>query len=259
MTFGRDEDRAVASLQGSFDGLGQSRSNRRTGLEPVDHNLDIVLGLSLESQVIRNRHDLTVDPDPHESGPAELGEEVLVFPLLASNYRGEHRERRSGGQVHDSGDDLLARLSDDGSVTLRTMSLADPGEEDAKIVADLGDRPDRTSWIPTPGLLLDRDRGTQAVDPVDLGFGHLTQELAGVARQAFNVTSLSFRIESVERQAALARAGNAGKADEFAAGKIDRNVPEIVLASASDHDVRRCHPWGSPPLDRPALGAFGAE
>ena len=111
-------------------------------------------------------------------------------------------------------DDLLAGLGGDRPVALRAVPLADPGEQDAEVVVDLGDRPDGRPGVPPAGLLLDRDRGGEPVDPVDLGLGHLAQELAGVAREALDVPPLALGIERVERQRALARARDAGQADQ---------------------------------------------
>ncbi|MBV8558194.1 MAG: MGMT family protein [Planctomycetaceae bacterium] len=124
------------------------------------------------------------------------------------------------------------------------MPLADPGEEDAEVVVDLGDRPDGAPGVPPAGLLLDRDRGAEPVKPVDLGLGHLAEELAGVAREALDVAPLPLGIECVEGQRALPRARDAGKTDQRAAREFERDVAEVVLAGASDHDVRRGHPWG---------------
>ena len=110
------------------------------------------------------------------------------------------------GRSSDPGDDLLARLRGDGPVALRAVPLADPGEQDAEVVVDLGDRADGAARVPAAGLLLDRDRRAEPVDPVDLGLGHLAEELAGVAGEALDVPPLPLGVQRVERQRALARA-----------------------------------------------------
>ncbi len=50
------------------------------------------------------------------------------------------------------------------------------------------------------GLLLEGDRGRQAVDAVDVGFAHQLQELAGIGRERFDVAALALGIDRVERQ-----------------------------------------------------------
>ena len=122
------------------------------------------------------------------------------------------------------------------------MPLADPGEQHPEVVVDLGDRADGGPRVAAAGLLLDRDRRAEAVDPVDLGLGHLAEELPGVARQALDVAALALGIEGVERQGALARARDAGEADQRPRGRVERDVAEVVLAPRGS----RCpcgHPW----------------
>ena len=152
------------------------------------------------------------------------------------------------GSVEDPRHDLLAGLGGDRPAAVRAMPLPDPGEEHAEIVVDLGDRADRRPRVAAAGLLLDRDRRAQPVDPVDLGLGHLAQELAGVAREALDVPPLPLGIERVKRQRALARARDAGQADQLAPRQDQRDVAQVVLARAPDHDVRCGHPWKSPPI-----------
>ena len=160
-----------------------------------------MLDLAVEFQAIGQREDLAVDPGPDVAGLGQVLEEVLVLPLLAPDHRGQDRERLPLGELHDPRDDLLAGLGGDRPVAAGAMPLADPGEEDAEVVVDLGDRPDGAPGVPAAGLLLDRDRGAQAVDPVDLGLGHLAEELAGVAGEALDVPPLPLGVEGVEGQA----------------------------------------------------------
>ena len=246
LPLGRDDDRPLAELQRLLDRLGQPPAlrgpQRRHRLEPVDDDLDVVLDLPVERQVVGQVDDLAVDPRPHVAGPGQLGEEVLVFPLLAADHRGQHQERRPGGQLlEDPRDDLLAGLGRHRPAAVRAVPLPDPGKEHPQVVVDLGDRADRRPRVPPAGLLLDRDRRAEPVDPVDLGLGHLAQELPGVAREALDIPPLALGIERVKRQRALARARDAGQADQLAPRQHQRHVAEVVLASPPDHDVR-CHP-----------------
>ena len=95
------------------------------------------------------------------------------------------------------------------------MPLPDPGKEHTQVVVDLSDRTDGRPGIAPSGLLLNRDRGREPVDAVDLGLGHLAQELPGIAGKTLDVTSLPFGIKRVKRQRALARAGDPGQANEL--------------------------------------------
>ncbi len=188
----------------------------RAGLEPVDHRLDLMLDLAVERQVIGEVDNLSVDPGPHIAGSGQLGEQVFVFPLLTANDRRQHQKGCSGRQfLQYPRHDLLAGLRRHGPAAIRAMPLPDPGIEHPQIVVDLGDRADRRPRVAPAGLLLDRDRGTQSVDPVDLGLGHLAQKLARIARKALDIAALALGIERVKRQRALARARHARQADQF--------------------------------------------
>src|SRR5262249_112201 len=128
----------------------------------------------------------------------------------------------------------------------------DPGVEDAEVIVDLRDRPDRAPRVPPAGLLLDRDRRGQPLDLVDLRLGHLPEELPGVAGEALDVTSLPFGIKRGERQRALPRPADPREADQRRARQVEGHVAEVVLAGAADANVRRCHPWMIlAPLGRP--------
>ncbi len=166
-----------------------------------------------------------------------------MFSLLAPDDGGQDRERGPGRQFEDTADDLLARLGLHGLIAVWAMTEPDAREQHAEVVVNLRDGADRAPRVATGGLLLNGDRRAQAVDAVDLRFGHLAQKLPGIARQALNVTSLPLSVERVERQRTLARAGNPCEADQMAAWKVEGDVPEVMLAGAPNHDVGRVHPW----------------
>ncbi len=225
LAFDGDDHRPLAELERRLDGFRNSRADvGGTGLQAVDHDLDVVLDLAVEFEPLAEREDLAVDPGPDVAGLGEILEQILVFPFLTANDRGENRVRGAVGELKNSPGDLLASLGGDGPVAVGTVPLADPGEQDAEVVVDLGDRADGAPGVPPAGLLLDRDRRAEAIDPVDLGLGHLAQELASVARQALDVTPLPLGIKRVEREARLARAADAREADQGPSRQVERDV-----------------------------------
>ena len=146
-----------------------------------------------------------------------------------------------GRQRQDAADDLLAGLGRDRPAALRAVPAADPGVEHAQEVVNLGDRADGRPRIVAGRLLRDRDRRAQAADVVDLGLGHLAQKLPGEGGQTLDVPPLPLGIERVERQRALARAGDAGQADELVARQSHVDAAEVVLAGALDDDIGSGH------------------
>ena len=214
----RDDERAFAQRQRLLDGLRQARANVRLVLEAVDDDLDVVLDAAVELQVVGEPDDLAIDAGADEAALEHVGEQVLVFALLAADDRGQDQEARAFRQGQDAGDDLLARLGGDGSAALRTVALADAGVEDAQIIVDLGDGADGGARIAAGRLLLDADGRRQAGEVIDVGLADVAQELAGVAGQRFDVAALAFGVEGIEGERALAGAADAGEDDRGRCG-----------------------------------------
>ena len=120
--------RACSTPSASLPAL--RRAQRGHGLEPVDDGLDVVLDLAVERQLVGQVDDGPVHPRPHIAGPRQLGEEVLVFALLAADHRRQQQERRPVRHfLKDSRDDLLARLGRHRAAAVRAMPLPDPGKK----------------------------------------------------------------------------------------------------------------------------------
>src|SRR5262245_27866176 len=102
-------------------------------------------------------------------------------------------------------------------MAIGAMRLPYPGIKYPQVIIDLSDRADRGSGIPATCFLLDRDRRTQAVDPVDFRLRHLPQELASVTGETLHIAPLAFGIQRVKCQRAFAGARHTSKADELIA------------------------------------------
>src|SRR5262249_59936163 len=113
---------------------------------------------------------------------------------------------------------LLAGLCRGGPAALRTVALADAGEEHAEEVVDLGDGADGRPRIAAGGLLLDTDGRRQAAEVIDIRLGELAEELAGVAGQGLDVAALAPGVERVGGERGFSRAGGAGEDDEAGVG-----------------------------------------
>ena len=107
--------------------------------------------------------------------------------------------------------------------------------------------------LPTAGargrraaLLLEGDRGREALDGVHLGDGYLVEEAAGVRRHGLQVAALGLGVEGAEGERGLAAAGDAGEHHQRAAGDADVDVLEVVDPGAADADeaVRGGLRWG---------------
>ena len=130
----------------------------------------------------------------------------------------------------------LGGLADDFQAALTAIGPADARKQQPHVVVDLGDRADRRPRIPHAVLLADRDRRTDAVDPIDVGLLHPLEELARVRRQRLDVAALPLGIDGVEGERRLARPADAGDDDQPAGRQRDVDVLEVMGAGAAHHD-----------------------
>ena len=137
---------------------------------------------------------------------------------------------------HHQIDNAVERLRRDFAAAVRAVRDADVGKEQAQVVVDLGDGPDRRSRVGARGLLLDGDGRRQALDQVDVRLLHLLEKLTRVGRQRLHIAALPFGIQRVEGQRRLARARQPGDDHQLVAGNIDVDFLEVVHARAAHRD-----------------------
>jgi hypothetical protein len=235
---------AGGELQRGLDRVGEPLLGRPLHREPVDDHLDGVLLLLLELRRLGQRVHHPVDAGPGVALGLQLAEQVDVLALAAPDHRRQHLE--AGALVHGQHavDDLLGRLLGDRLAADRAVRLADARVEQPQVVVDLGDRADRRARVARGRLLVDRDRRGQALDEVDVRLVHLPEELPRIGRQRLDVSPLTLGEDRVERQARLARAGQAGEHDHRLARQVEADIAEVVLACATDDQaVGHASPW----------------
>ncbi len=211
-----------------LDGLGR---------QPVDDHLDRVLLLLVELGRVGELMGLAVDPGPAEALGLQLPEQLDVLTLAAADHRRQHLEPGALVVGHDPVDDLLRGLALDRGAADRAVRTAGAGVEQAKVVVDLGDRADGRARVLRGRLLVDRHRGREPLDEVDVGLVHLAEELARVGRQRLDVATLALGEDRVERERGLAGPGQPREHDERVAGKVERDVLEVVLARTPDDQL----------------------
>src|SRR5690606_19020474 len=84
-------------------------------------------------------------------------------------------------------------------------------------------------------LLVDRHCGRQALDEVDVGLVHLTEELTRVGAQRLDVAALALSEDRVERERRLPRTRQTAEHNEGIARKLKVNALEVVLARTAHH------------------------
>ena len=119
---------------------------------------------------------------------------------------------------------------------VRAVRIADARIQEAQVVVDLGDRAHGRARVVRRRLLLDRDRRRQAFDQIDVGLVHQLQELPRVRRKRLDIATLPFRVQRIECERALARAGQAGDHDQPMPRQVEVQVLQIVRARTADAD-----------------------
>ena len=142
-------------------------------------------------------------------------------PLAAVDDRPHDHDLLPFAKSHDGIGHLLDGLLANGFAAVRAESVADAGVEQAQVVVDFGNGPYCRPGIAAGRLLVDGNGRRQAFDVVNVRFIHLSQKLAGIGRQRFDVAPLAFGIDGIESQGRLARSGQARKDDELVPGNLD--------------------------------------
>ncbi len=240
------QDEAFAEPQCGLDRVGEARAvglrvSRAVHHKAVDDDLERVLLHLVERDVLGEVTDAAVNTDPREAAAACGDEELLVLALPIADQRTENEQARSLGVVADLVDDLLHRLRDDRHAVIRAMRHADAREEQTQVVVDLGDRADRRTRVAGRALLVDRDGRRKALDEVDVGLLHLTEELPCVSRERLDVSPLPLGVDRVERERGLARPREPGDDHELVTRDLDVDVLEVVFARALDVDRGQRH------------------
>ena len=241
-------------LERGFEAFGQARRLLGVHDDAVDHHLDVVLVLLVERRRLVDVVQFTVDADAAETRLLPLGEFLAILALAAAHDGGEQVQPRALGQRHHAVDHLADRLRADRQAGGGGVGDADPRPEEPHVIVDFGDGRDGRSRVAAGGLLLDRDRGAEAFDMVDVGLLHQFEELAGIGAQGLDVAPLALGIDGVEREGGFARARQSGDHRQRIARDVDRHVLEVVLARAADGDVGQAHTGCSTYVRKAGLG-----
>src|SRR6185436_12974743 len=100
----------------------------------------------------------------------------------------------------------------------------------------LGERSHRALAAAAAGALLDRHRGRDAEDGVDVGPRGALHELARVGVERLQVAALAFVEQDVEGEGGLARARHPGDDGEAPARDLYVDALQVVLARLVDAD-----------------------
>ena len=236
---------ALAMFERGGEQLAQLRFVSGAHGERAHGQFDRVFLEAIEPRPFLRREHLAID--------SQLGEALLVGPrreILVDTFtrRHERREQRHVAAFeileHPRGDGIEA-LRLDRDITGRTELSAELHVQQTHEVIDLGQRCDRALATATAGALLDRNGWRNAEDGIDIRSRGGLHELSRIGIKGFEITTLAFAEDDVERERRLARTRDARDDREPIAWQLDVDVLQVVLASTVNADrVRTRRPHG---------------
>lgn len=153
---------------------------------------------------------------------------------IADDRREQFQLAAFAGLFPELAAEFVPALRLDRNAAVGTMLHAHPGEKQAQVVEYFRDRGDGALAAAARVALLDADRGGDAGDEIDVRARKLLDELSRVGAHGIQEPPLSLGEKEVEGECAFARTADAGDDDKLVARNGDREVLQIMLASAMD-------------------------
>ena len=234
------DDRAVAVpfTERGRHGVGDAAALRVVRGESIDDDEQFfrpgeIDGAALEVLEVQR---FPVGADAHEPLRAQVLHDDVMRHRVRQLERKRHGEACAGRQPHDRVGDGLHRIGMQLAAADPAVGATDPGPQQPQVVVYLRRRADGGPGRLGRILLLDRHRGREPFDGVDVRLFHALEELPGVRGERFDVASLAFGVDGVEREGGLPGTGGAGNDGKGATRDLDVEALEVVLTRAFDAD-----------------------
>ncbi len=228
---------ALTQPQGGLKGLGEALAQVGPHFEAIDDRFNGVLAAHIEFGRLIELHNLAVDARAHEAARLQFLDEFGMLALTLCNG-GRQQHQGSPFRMLENGIDHLTHgLGGEVDVVIRTARRTGTGVQQAQVVIDLGDRSHRGARVVRGRFLLDRNRGRQALDGVDIRFLHHREELPGVRRQRFDIAPLTLGIDGVEGERGLAGTRKAGQYDQSISRQVEIDIFQVMGPGTPDADI----------------------
>ena len=230
----RDDGAAVGEPERGLERLGEPQRQILADPEAVHHRLDRMPALGIERDRIVELAQPAVDPGAYETLRFQPVDDSRVFALAVADDRREQHEALALWARHDRVDHLADGLRLERHAMVGAARLAGAGEQQAQVVVDLGNGSDRRARVVRRRLLLDRDRGRQPLDVLDVRLLHHREKLACVSRERFDVAPLPLGVDGVERERRFARSRQPRDQHQPVSGYVDVDRFQVVRTGATD-------------------------
>ena len=138
-----DRGEPVRQLQRGLKGFRQSQAEVCPDLEAIHHHVNGVLLFLVQLRQVVQVGNPPIDPCAHETGGAQLLENLQVFPFAATHDRRQQHELLPLRHGQHAVDHLAHCLGLQGNVVVGTAGLAYTRIEKSQVIVDLGNRANR--------------------------------------------------------------------------------------------------------------------
>ena len=148
---------------------------------------------------------------------------------LALAYEGSEQEDSLALIIAENHvDDLFLGIFHHLLATLIAVCSTGAGIEQTEIIVNLGGSAHGRAGILVGGFLFDADDRTQSRNLINIRAFHITQEVAGIGRESFDISALTFGKDGVESQRTLARTRESSNHGEGITRNLHIYVLEVV-------------------------------
>jgi len=186
--------------EGCFNRIGQTRGHVWPYDQTIHDNVDAVVQISLKVRKGIKQSDIAVDADAQKSLAFDLLEFLAVLAFAMAHNRRQNEQTPALWQAQHLIHDLLHGLGAHRLATASAMRHAQARKEQTQIVVDFGDSTHGRARVATDRFLLDGDRWRQAFDGINIWLFKLFEKLASIGREGFNIPTLAFSINGIERE-----------------------------------------------------------
>ena len=233
----QDGQGAFADIERAGYGIPDAAVVSRLGLEAVHHHFDEVGLVTVQGLYFLQFQDFAIYAHFGIAAPAQLVQEFAVVALSAPDERSQQIALAAGVAAHHQVYNLLVRVAHHLLPAFGGEGPGALGVQQAQEVVDFRNGAHGASGVVAGGFLLYGDDGGEAGDFFHFRLLQDAHEVLGVGGEGVHVAALTFGIDGVERQRALAAAAKPRNHNEFPSGNGYVNVLQVVGPCTPDLDI----------------------
>ena len=166
----------------------------------IDHSFYIVVLVAVGFHIGNDFEDVAVESHVEIPLFAHTFEEFAVMTLALANEWSEQEDSLALIFAENHVDDLFLGIFHHLLATLIAVCSTGAGIEQTEIIVNLGGSAHGRAGILVGGFLFYADDRTQSRNLVNIRAFHITQKVAGIGRESFDISALTFGKDGVECQ-----------------------------------------------------------